>query len=29
LRVDDIVKARKVLAARGVKMATKEELHAI
>jgi hypothetical protein len=29
LRVDDIVKARKVLAARGVKIATKEEIHSI
>jgi len=29
LRVDDIVKARKVLSARGVKIATKQEIHFI
>jgi hypothetical protein len=29
LRVDDIVKARNVLSARGVKLATKEEIHSI
>jgi hypothetical protein len=29
LRVDDIAKARKVLASRGVKIATKEEIHFI